>query len=44
VAGMEICHVKEIVTGGDTERRAFVNGFVCAAIRAVIDGDNRVYG
>src|SRR5437899_1542228 len=41
---MKICHVKEIVTTGNTQRRAFVNGCVRAAIGTVIDGNNRVGG
>ena len=42
LARMKICCIQEIVTVGDAERSAFVNGAVNAAVRAVIDGDNSV--
>ena len=42
LARMEICRIQEIVTVGDAERCAFVNGAVHTMVRAVIDGDDGV--
>ena len=42
LARMEVCHIQEIVTIGDAQRCAFVNGAVNAAVCAVIHGDNSV--
>ena len=42
LARVKICHIQKIVTVGDAERCAFVNGAVNAAVCAVIDGDDRV--
>src|SRR4029079_10020430 len=37
-ACMEICRIQEIVTVGDADRCAFINGAVHTIVRAVIDG------
>ena len=42
LAGMEIRCIQEIVTIGDAQRRAFVNGGVNPVVCAVIDSDNGV--
>ena len=42
LACMEICRIQEIVTVGDAERCAFVDGAVNTMVRAVIDGDDGV--
>jgi hypothetical protein len=43
LACMEICRIQEIVTIGDAERYAFIDGPVNAVVRAVIDGNDRVH-
>src|SRR4029077_2762098 len=42
LARMKICRIQEIVTVGDTEGSAFVDGAVNTMVRAVIDGDDGV--
>jgi len=42
VARMKICRIQEIVTVGDAQRCAFVNGAVHSAVCSVIHGDNSV--
>src|SRR5438874_12320100 len=40
--GMKIRHEEKIVTTGDAQGSAFVNGFVCPVVRSIIDRNNGV--